>query len=359
MNPAQKLINLGQSIWYDNISRDLIKNGELERLISEWGVRGVTSNPSIFEKAIASSSLYDEQIKELSKTYTSADQIFEELALVDIAEAADILLPVYKESNGTDGFVSIEVSPLLASDTNGTVQEAKRLFSKLARPNIMIKIPGTKEGIPAIKEVLEEGINVNVTLLFSVENYVEVAKTYCEALRTRVSKGLEVDKIRSVASFFVSRVDTVVDERLTSVCEELSGKTGVANSKVAYKHYLEIFESDAFSDLREAGAAVQRPLWASTGTKNPDYSDVLYVDSLIGENTVNTVPHNTLEAFVDHGVATSTLVDNIDQAEVVIAKLAELDIDLSEILDDLQVKGVKQFADAFVTLNKAIEEKMG
>lgn len=367
-NPAQELIKFGQSIWYDNISRDILKNGELKRLIAEWGVRGITSNPSIFEKAIASSSLYDSQIAELAKTISSTDIIFEKLALEDIAEAADILLPLHKESEGNDGFVSIEVSPLLASDTAGTIKEAKRLFSSLARPNIMIKIPGTKEGIPAIRAALEEGINVNVTLLFSVENYKEVAITYCEALRARRSRGQSIKDIRSVASFFVSRVDSVVDAKLTeivslngasaSLAKSLLGKIGIANSKLAYKFYKEIFESEAFADLSEAGGVSQRPLWASTGTKNPNYSDVLYVDGLIGKNTVNTLPHSTLEAFVDHGKAALTLDTDVALAERHIQELSKLDIELNQILNELQIQGVVQFSDSFHALNKAISSKL-
>lgn len=367
-NPAQELIKLGQSIWYDNISRDILKNGELKRLIAEWGVRGITSNPSIFEKAITSSSLYDLQIAQLSKTIKSADQIFEELALEDIAEAADILLPLYKESEGNDGFVSIEVSPLLASDTEGTIVEAKRLFSRLSRPNIMIKIPGTKEGIPAIKAALEEGININVTLLFSVDNYIDVAKTYCEALRNRSAKGQSIKNIRSVASFFVSRVDSVIDAKLTEIAnskselsglaKSLGGKIGIANSKLAYKHYKEIFESEHFADLKKAGAAAQRPLWASTGTKNPNYSDVIYVDGLIAKNTVNTLPPKTLEAFVDHGKAAATLDSDINLAESQIADLSKLDIDLNQILSELQIVGLRQFSDSFHALNKAILTKL-
>lgn len=367
-NPAQELIKFGQSIWYDNISRDILKNGELKRLIAEWGIRGITSNPSIFEKAIASSSLYDSQIAELSKTTNSSDEIFERLALQDIAEAADILLPLHLESDGNDGFVSIEVSPLLAADTAGTIKEAKRLFASLSRPNIMIKIPGTKEGIPAIKAVLEEGINVNVTLLFSVDNYREVAETYVDALRTRYARGQSIKDIRSVASFFVSRVDSVIDAKLNEIvssngalvdlAKSLLGTIGIANSKLAYKFFKEIFESETFADLIEVGGAPQRPLWASTGTKNPNYSDVLYVDQLIAKDTVNTLPPATLEAFVDHGRAAATLEADLELAENQIKNLSKLDIELNQILNKLQMQGVAQFSDSFHALNKAISAKL-
>lgn len=367
-NPAQQLVDYGTSVWYDNISRDILKSGELKRLVLEWGVRGLTSNPTIFDKAIGSGQAYDVQIASLKPKNPSPDQVFEELAIVDIAEAADLLLPVYKESGGIDGYVSIEVSPLLAADTNGTIEEGRRLFSKLNRPNIMIKVPGTPEGIPAVRALLEEGINVNITLLFSVENYHQVAVTYCDALRARMKKGNPIDNVHSVASFFVSRVDTSVDAQLDAMvkanapqaeaAKALRGKFGIANSKLAYKLFQKIFTGPEFADLRAAGAKVQRPLWASTGTKDPAYRDVVYVEELIGPETVNTMPHATLQQFVDHGVCKETLTKSVDEAELCRQSLLDLGIDLDKIVKDLQVDGVKKFAESFRALNDTISKKL-
>jgi transaldolase len=372
-NTAQQLIDYGQSAWYDNISRDLLFNGEMKRLIDQCGVRGLTSNPSIFDKALSSGGSYDGQILSLRGINLSSAQLFEELAVQDIAAAADLLLPVYRESGGNDGFVSIEVSPLLARDAEATIKEASHLFARLARPNVMIKIPGTPEGMPAVMQALEEGINVNVTLLFSVENYVEVAKTYCEALRSRVSQGKAIDKIRSVASFFVSRVDTIVDQRLEQIAKEneksapstselarsLLGTFGVANSKIAYKRFQEIFQTAEFDDLKKAGGEVQRPLWASTSTKNPDYRDVIYVEELIGPHTVNTLPHSTLEAFIEHGVAAETLTKNVDEAQSLARQLTEIGVDIQALMNQLQVEGVDKFIKSFEALNKTLESKLG
>jgi transaldolase len=323
-NPAQKIFTCGQSIWYDNISRELITSGGLAKLIAEWGVRGITSNPSIFDAALKKGNSYDGQILSLQNSDLSIEDLFNELALQDIAWAADMLLPVYRDSDGVDGFVSLEVSPLLARDSEKTVTQAKDLFSRLQRPNVMIKIPGTPECIPAIRASLEEGININVTLLFSVENYITVAKTYCEALNNRLSAGKPVDHIRSVASFFVSRVDTIVDSALDKIsgsdksAASLKGKFGIANCKLAYEQFEKLFESEEFSALRKAGAKPQRPLWASTSTKNPDYRDTIYVEELIGPDTVNTVPHATLEATVAHGeIHENTIRKNLDEARAV------------------------------------------
>lgn len=369
-NPAQQLISQGQSVWYDNIGRDMLQNGALKKMITDWGVRGLTSNPTIFEQALKTSKLYDPAIAKLKAPGVKPETIFDELALQDIADAADLLRPVYDSSSGNDGFVSIEVSPLLARDTKGTTDEAKRLNARLGRPNVMIKIPGTSEGLPAVRAVLEEGINVNITLLFSVENYVAVAQTYCDALRARVKKGLPVDKIRSVASFFVSRVDTLGDKMLNEIiaknagtdlakrAEGLLGKFGIANSKLAYKRYQQIFETDKFADLKAKGAAVQRPLWASTSTKNPSYRDVMYVEQLIGRETVNTMPHATLEAFVDHGIVAETVTKGVADAERIPSQLEELGISVKGLLDELQVDGVKKFSDSFVSLNQTIAAKL-
>jgi len=367
-NPAQELVKFGQSIWYDNISRDITENGELQRLISEWGVRGITSNPTIFDKAISSGTMYDKQIAELRPKKLTPDLVFEELALVDIGKAADILLPLHEQSGGTDGFVSIEVSPLLAANTQGTIEEGARLFKRLGRKNIMVKVPGTPEGIPAVKALLEQGVNINITLLFSVENYVTVAKTYCEALRTRVKNNQPVDKIRSVASFFVSRVDSTIDKQLSEIekkdpskaaaVKELKGKFGIANSKLAYKKFQEIFETDQFADLKAKGAAPQRPLWASTGTKDPAYSDVMYCDGLIGKETVNTMPHATLQAFADHGKCAQTLTQDVAGAERVAQQLRDLGINIEKSLLDLQIDGVQKFSESFQSLNSSIAKKL-
>ncbi len=360
-NPLNQLIELGTSVWYDNISRDILKNGEMKRLITECGVRGVTSNPTIFDSAIRGSALYDAQIKSLLPKKLSSDLVFEELALEDIAEAADLFRTVYDRSDGVDGFISIEVSPLLAADTEATVAEAKKLFALLDRPNIMVKVPGTAEGLPAIRALLEAGINVNITLLFSVENYVEVAKTYCEALLTRVGNGLPVDRVRSVASFFVSRVDSIVDKKLdeigTDQAKSLRGLLGVANSRLAYQQFLSIFHGPLFAPLKQKGAKVQRPLWASTGTKNPAYRDTLYVEELIGPDIVNTMPPATLIAFGEHGVVRSTIEKDVPAAKQLLQKLGEVGVDVPGLLHQLQVEGVQKFIESFQSLNEAIAKK--
>ncbi len=369
MNPAQELYKYGTSVWYDNISREILDNGELKRLISEWGVRGLTSNPTIFNLAFAKGNAYDAQIKSLASRGLSTEQLFMELAVSDIGRAADLLLPIYNESGGNDGFVSIEVSPLLAADTKGSIEEGLRLFGQLKRPNIMIKIPGTKEGIPAVRALLIEGVNVNITLLFSLENYTVVAKTYCEALEERVKRGLPIDRIRSVASFFVSRVDTEIDKRLQKIIKDDNsrakaatsylGKFGVANCRVVYERFKEIFEGNNFKALKEKGAVAQRPLWASTGVKNPSYRDVLYVEELIGPHTVNTMPHETLAAFVDHGKAVKeTLHRDLAQAKSMAKELVELGVDVDGVLADLQVQGVKKFEESFVELNQTLKKKV-
>ena len=367
-NPAQKLISLGQSVWYDNISGEILENVDLKRLISEGGVRGLTSNPTIFDAALSKGSAYDKQIQELKPKNLSTDAVFEELALQDIAAAADLLRPVFEQSQGTDGFVSIEVSPLLARNTEATLAEAKRLNARLERPNIMIKIPGTKEGLPAVRACLEEGINVNITLLFSLANYTDVANVYCEALRARHKRGLAVDKIRSVASFFVSRVDTIIDESLTKIAagdpgraqqaNALKGKFGIANCKIVYKRFQEIFYSNSFADLKAAGAAVQRPLWASTSTKNPEFRDVIYVEQLIGPDTVNTMPHATLAAFVDHGELAETITTGVSEAESTLKELLAVGVDVNGCLEQLQIEGVDKFSKSFTALNQTLTAKL-
>ncbi len=366
---TRELVKLGQSLWYDNISKALIESGELKQLIEEYGVRGLTSNPTIFDNAISKTSAYDALIS--AARGEPIDSMFEKIAVGDVGAAADLLLPIYHSSKTEDGFASIEVSPLLAADTAGTIKEGMKLFETLKRPNIMIKVPGTPEGLPAVKALLEAGINVNITLLFSVENYLEVAKTYIAALRTRAAKGEDVSKVRSVASFFVSRVDTIIDKKLGEIisttkepakaeeAKALLGKFGVANSKIAYKRFEELFYGKDFADLKAKGAFVQRPLWASTGVKNPAYKDTLYVEELIGKDTVNTMPHDTVMAFADHGVVAERLSKELADAEAVEPRLKAIGVDVPACLKELQVDGVKKFADSFKSLNDTIKKKLG
>lgn len=358
MSKMIELAKLGQSIWFDYIKRDLITSGELQRLI-DMGLRGMTSNPTIFDKAISGSTDYDVDLRELLVQNLSTEQIYEALALKDIAMAADLLLPVYKSTNGYDGYVSIEVNPHLAHKTNETIHEAKRLFQLLDRPNVMIKIPGTQEGLPAITEVIGSGVNVNVTLIFSNDNYKQVADAYIKGLEQLDANGGEVSKIASVASFFVSRVDTSCDKELEAIGnKELQGKIAIANSKIAYEISHQIFSGERWNKLKIKGARIQRLLWASTGTKNPDYPDTLYVDELIGADTVNTIPPATLDAFLDHGKLSITLYKNLNEAKEQMTKLAHLGIDLNKITDKLQTDGVKAFADSFDSLLKSISEKV-
>lgn len=358
MSKMIELAKLGQSIWFDYIKRDLLTSGELKRLI-DMGLRGMTSNPTIFDKAISGSTDYDDDIRQLLNKDLSIEEIYEALALKDISMAADMLLPVYKNTNGYDGYVSIEVNPHLANKTNETIEQAKRLFKTLNRPNIMIKIPGTSEGLPAITEVIGSGMNVNVTLIFSNENYKQVAEAYIQGLEKLDSTGGDVGKIASVASFFVSRVDTACDKELEAIgIKELQGKIAIANSKVAYELSHKIFSGERWNKLKNKGAKIQRLLWASTGTKNPNYPDTLYVDELIGADTVNTIPPATLNAFLDHGKLSVTLDKNLEEGKEQLTKLAHLGIDLDKITDKLQTDGVKAFADSFESLLKSISEKV-
>jgi transaldolase len=361
-----QLHSLGQSLWYDNISKQLIDSGELKKLISDYGVRGLTSNPTIFDNAISKTSSYDALIK--ASAGSSVDKIFEEIAVSDVGAAADLLRPVYESSKTEDGYASIEVSPTLAADTEGSISEGIKLFDRLDRPNIMIKVPGTKEGLPAIKALLEKGINVNITLLFSVENYTAVANTYIEALKTRLKNGQDVKNVRSVASFFVSRVDTLIDKKLGEIAAKggaqadeakaLMGKFGVANSKIAYKKFQDLFYGEGFKELKAAGAFVQRPLWASTGVKNPAYKDTLYVEELIGSDTVNTMPHDTVMAFADHGIAAEAVTKGLDEALKIEPRLKAVGVDVAACLRELQEDGVKKFVESFVSLNSTIQKKM-
>lgn len=368
-NPLIDLENLGQSIWLDFISKELMQSGELHRLIKEDHLKGLTSNPSIFEKAIAQTNDYDEAIAILSKKDPhNAKVVFENIAIADIQAAADILRPVYEESQGQNGFASLEVSPHLAFDTDKTIEEAKRLWHQVDRPNLMIKVPGTKKCMAAIRDLISNGINVNVTLLFSVDAYRDAAQAYLQGLNDRAIKGLPINSVQSVASFFVSRIDTKVDDLLEKFAKEhpehqqeahsLLGKTAIANAKMAYMAYKDLYESDLAKGLIRQGAKKQKLLWASTGTKNARYSDVLYVESLIGKNTVNTLPPATLDAFRDHGKAANTITKNTDQAALIMNELAKFKIDFKSCCDELLIEGVKIFTDSFDKLLLAVDKKL-
>jgi transaldolase/glucose-6-phosphate isomerase len=359
MSERLKEINkLGQSIWYDNIQRSMIASGKLDKLIAS-GVTGMTSNPSIFEKSITGSTDYDSSINELTSIDLNLDLVYEKLVLEDIASAADILRKVYDSTGGLDGYVSLEVRPTLAMDADNTVLEARGLFSRLERPNIMIKVPATPESVPAIKTLIAEGININVTLIFSLEQYESAAEAYLAGLEERLASGKDISHVASVASFFVSRVDTAVDKDLTKIGNtSLQGKIGIANSKIAYRRFHQLFSGERWESLAAAGARVQRPLWASTSTKNPAYPDTLYVDNLIGSNTVNTVPPHTLEAFIDHGKVESTLEKDVDQANLQIKELEALGVDLDQITLNLQQEGVAAFKQSFLSLMDNLSKKV-
>ncbi|GIK54789.1 MAG: transaldolase [Chloroflexi bacterium] len=361
MNPLVELHAYGQSFWYDNIRRQFLQDGTLQNLIAQDGLRGMTSNPSIFEKAIGHSDDYDAQIRQLVAQGADVDAIYEALVLADIQAACDLFADLYAESDGGDGFVSLEVSPHLARDTAGTVSEAKRLFTAVNRPNLMIKVPATPEGIPAIEALIGSGINVNITLMFNMAHYEAVAQAYINGLQRLLAGGGNPHQVASVASFFVSRVDTAVDKKLAELNDPaaaaLMGQTAVANSKVVYQRFKEIFHGPAFQELQAAGAAHQRLLWASTSTKNPAYPDTLYVDQLIGPETVNTMPPETIEAFRDHGRLANTLEQDVDQAWELLDNLAELQINLNDITEQLQVEGVIAFAKAFDVLMATIAAK--
>tara|TARA_Y100000814_G_scaffold136162_1_gene98739 strand:- start:7741 stop:8847 length:1107 start_codon:yes stop_codon:yes gene_type:complete len=350
-----KLNNLGQSVWYDNLSREMIANGELKKIIDS-GVRGLTSNPSIFEKAISSSEIYDEDIKKLISRDLSDLEIYENLAVQDIKSAADLLKPTFETSNKSDGFVSLEVNPHLANDSKGTIEEAKRLVSQINRDNLMIKVPGTKEGLIAITELISEGINVNVTLIFSLNFYNQVIDSYLEGLRKLISKGKSPSNVSSVASFFVSRVDTAVDSNI-SVPEALHGKTAISNAKLAYELFVDKFSSSEFYEMSNEGATLQRPLWASTSTKNPNFSDVLYVEKLIGQNTVNTMPDPTLNAFLDHGEFDEAITDDLIDAKIHLDQLNRLGLSLDLITDQLLQDGLNAFQNSFDDLIQNISSK--
>ncbi len=369
-NPLIGLKELGQSIWLDNLSRKLIHSGELKRLIDEDGMSGITSNPTIFQKAISGSLDYDASMRRmLDKGIQDEKEIFLGLAIEDVSHAADILWPTYQSTNGLDGFVSIEVSPDLAYDTPATISEARRLFSTIGKKNILVKVPGTKQGLPAIEQLTSEGVNVNVTLLFSTERYEEVAEAYLKGLERRSRQGQPINDIASVASFFVSRVDTLADKLLearlssaTSMGEKdkmanLFGKAAVANAKIAYKKYKTIFSGKRFLTLKEKGGRTQRILWGSTGTKNPKYSDIKYVEELIAPDSINTMIETTLKAFKDHGQAKITINGHLEEAERLFDELKSIGIDINDVTDQLEREGVQLFSDSFFSLLKEIAKK--
>ena len=357
MTKLRELAELGQAIWLDYISRSLLTSGELQELVDQ-GLRGVTSNPSIFEKAIAGSDDYDEDLNRLVRDGGSVAQIYEDLAMADIRSAADILRPVYEKSGGADGYVSLEVNPALAHDTGATIAEARRLFASLERPNVLIKVPATPAGIPAIETLIGEGVNVNVTLIFSLEQYEAVATAYIAGLEKLALAGGDVGRVASVASFFISRVDTVVDKALEEIGNtEIQGKIAIDNAKIAYSRFREIFSSERWQKLATESARVQRPLWASTSSKNPAYPDTLYVDNLIGPDTVNTLPPATLDDFLDHGKVATTVETDVDGARIRMAELAERGIDLDAITSKVLNEGVAAFAKSFEGLMASVAEK--
>jgi transaldolase len=367
-NPLLALKSLGQSVWLDSIRRGHICSGDLRRLVENDGLAGETSNPAIFEKAIVGSSDYDDAISALLGGGKSALDIYETLAVDDVQMAADVFRDVYDKAEGADGFVSLEVSPHLAYDTAATIAEAQRLWTRVDRPNVMIKIPGTPQGLPAIEECLFQGININITLLFAVPTYEEVAWAYVRALERRVAAGQPIGRLASVASFFVSRIDSLADKwieekkraaspALAGELTSLEGKAAIANAKRAYQRFNAIFHDARFLALAQKGARVQRPLWASTSTKNPKYRDVLYVETLIGPDTVNTLPFETIDAFRDHGKARLTIEEDIEGSEQILRRLDDAGISLKAVTDQVLREGVEKFAEPFDKLVKAIAAK--
>ena len=366
-NPLKRLGTLGQSIWLDYIRRDLMASGELRRLIDEDGLRGMTSNPSIFEKAIADSHDYDGDIRAMALGGNGADAIYETLSQRDVESAADQFRPLYDRTDGQDGYVSLEVNPHLAHDTKGTIEEARRLWAALNRPNVLIKVPATANGLPAIQQLIGEGISVNVTLLFGLPRYRQVAEAYIAGIEARAAQGEPVKHLASVASFFVSRIDALVDPLLEKLIAQGSkevdlarrarGQVAIASAKMAYQIYKEIFGSDRFRKLAARGARAQRLLWASTSTKNPDYSDVKYVEALIGPDTVDTAPLETLDAYRDHGEPEARLEQGVEEARRVLERLPELGIDIDKVTRQLEDEGVEKFNKPFDKLMEALTQK--
>jgi transaldolase len=371
MNPLQQLAQLGQSVWLDYMRRDLVTSGQLQKLIREDALKGLTSNPTIFQKAVESSKDYDDLFAEWAPRQASSGEVFEALAVRDIRDAARIFRPVWEETRHRDGYCSIEVSPTLAHDTQATLTEARRLWKTLGVPNVLIKIPGTREGVPAIEQAISEGININVTLLFSQDAYAQVAEAYIRGLEKRAARGESVSELASVASFFVSRIDSLVEKIIAErtkagataeqngLFDQVTGKVAIANAKQAYQRYLKLFSGPRWQALSDKGAKSQRVLWASTGTKNPKYSDVLYVEELVGPDTVNTIPPATLDAFRDHGKPRRTLDQGLDEADAAMRALEKAGISMKEVTDRLVVEGVKSFADSFQALLTAVGARLG
>ena len=367
MNPVQQLATLGQSIWLDDIRRDLITGGELRRLIEQDGLCGMTSNPAIFEKAISQSHAYDEDIKDLATQGKTSLEIYETLSQEDVRGAADAFRPLHDQTDGRDGYVSLEVNPHLAHDTHGTVQEARRLWITLNRPNVLIKVPATSEGLPAIEQLIAEGISVNVTLIFGRARYQQVAEAYLRGLETRASRGLDLRHVASVASLFVSRMDAMVDPLLQAIvaaggetadgAREALGQAAIANAKLAYQLYKSIHGSARFKRLEAQGARSQRLLWASTGTKDPAYGDVKYVEALIGPETVNTLPSDTLEAYRDHGRPEARLELDVEESERIVNLLPQLGVDLDQICERLEAEGIAKFNQPFDQLLNALSQR--
>ena len=370
MTPLRRLTDLGQSIWYDYIRRDLYRGPELRRLIEDYDLRGMTSNPTIFAKAIVETNLYDEEIRRLTANGASADETFDALVVDDVRGAADGFRPLFEATGGEDGFVSIEVGPQFARDTAGSIAEARRLWSACDRPNVMVKIPATAAGIPAIRQCLAEGININITLLFSVPRYREVMEAYLAAMAERLSVGQKVDHIRSVASFFVSRVDTKIDKALDAVANDanrpqrerqtaadIRGKVAIANARIAYEAFEKVFTNVRFAQLWERGAHLQRPLWASTSTKDPAYPDLYYVEALVAPHSVDTMPPETFAAYLDHGRPEVRIHDNVREAHSVFERLAQLKIDFDRICLDLEEEGARKFVASYDEVLQTIRRK--
>jgi transaldolase / glucose-6-phosphate isomerase len=371
VNPLKALLEYGQSPWMDYIRRDLLTGGGLKKMIQEDGLMGMTSNPTIFEKAITGSKDYADILESPEAKKLDAKGVYEKIAIRDVQDATDIFKSVYQQSKRRDGYVSLEVSPLLANDTQGTIDEARRLWKSVGRENVMIKVPGTKEGLPAIRQLLEEGININITLLFAQSVYEQVAEAFIAALEARAKKGQDVSHIASVASFFVSRIDTLVDSQIEgklktetdankrTLLSSLEGKVAIANARLTYRKYEEIYNTPRWKALAAKGAQTQRLLWASTSTKNPKYRDVLYVEELIGKDTVDTIPPATFDAFRDHGRVRPSLTENVEEAAKVMASLEKAGISMKEVTEKLVVDGVKLFADAFKQLLEATGKTAG
>lgn len=357
---VMELSELGQSIWMDSISRSMIETGELQEMIDK-GVMGMTSNPTIFDQAISTGTDYDEKIRELHGSGKSTFEVYDELTVKDIQDAADLFKPVYEKTDGLDGYVSLEINPKLAAMTAKTIQEGKRLHSKVNRPNVMFKVPATDEGFEAIEELLAEGINVNITLIFSLQQYIKTAQSFLKGMKRFLDKGGDLSRMASVASVFVSRVDTAIDKMLDGMGTEkagsLKGKAAVSNSKLIFKKYQEIFSGSDFQELKDKGARVQRVLWGSTGTKDPSYSDIKYVTELIGNPTVNTVPRKTYDAFLDHGIVKESLSHDVKSAEEAIAALSESGISVDAVCEKLLADGVVSFEKSFDSLLSTIEKK--